>query len=325
MRNMHGLQNIIWILFFIPTILLIVIGCDRGKTQILVARIDNKNIYADELVKEYENQDGREKSEPFGRDDALNLLNSIIEKQIIFNAANNARFVEDIRIKKSLAKIRNLVYYRAALTYFISLHNEKSVSNQDAIIYGESQNLLRKYGLILNEFEIENTYREIRKSKSGFSGEEHLLSVELAEFNGGKIFLYDLSDSIREINSMSDLRQHIFDVARKKVFAVFAVKQNLHKQTAIAMNVEAEQMKYILEKYELVQVNKFLKSKNQKRVNISTAGLISVLDTMAKPHLRAWNLYRLNWIENLKSQHKIRMSEKGLQTALIRIQQSGRM
>ena len=290
-------------------------SCKKKPQQILVAKVDNKNIFADAIVEKFRNSSLAKNSATFSRNKAMMLLQNIIDGQLIFNEAVRRGFVDDVRIKKSLANIRNLVYYRAAIAQFVGKGREKA--NQEVILKAESQQLLQKYGLVLNEETIEKQFLALKKKNRRFNADENLM---LAEFDGGKIFVADLQDNPDNLKNIVAFRNHILAIARKKVFAVWAIKNNLHTDAQISKNVEARQKAFICEKFELVQFNRFLKSIDKERVNISNAPLASYLKKLNLRQKKRWNDYRLAWIESLKQRHKILLSEKGLELTIVKIQ-----
>ncbi len=299
-------------------LLAIFFACEKQSHEILVAKVDNKNIFDTAIVESFKKLIPQPDARNFNRVAALELLQHIIEKKIILNDAAAHGFIDDVRIKKSLAKIRNLVYYLAARQQFLLRNKTKTKAQQEAVLRVESQKLLQKYGFVLNEEEIEKSFPEIKKQNGPV--DELLTSRVLAEFNGGKVFLSDLRIADETTNSIKEFRRHVFAIARKKVFAVWAVKNKLHEKRSIIAQVEDEQKNFILEKYELVQFNRFLKSINRKRLNISNSSLSSFTKKMNPRQIERWNNYRSSWIENIKKRHKIMLSEKGLQIAIAKIQ-----
>lgn len=289
-------------------------GCSKSEPKILLAKIDDKNIYADELVQEISDSAADFNTIEFTKPVAIQILNQIIDGYIILSEARKAGFTEDLRIKKSLAKIRNVVYYREAVDHFVTLYDHARPTARQAIEFGESQNLLREYGFILNDAVIKEAYTQLKQHKD--LDDAYVNTTVVAEFNGGKIFLIDVADNNEKIGTLPEFQEYIFSVARKKVFAVYAIKNNLHRKQNVIEKISQEQRDYVAEKFELVQLNQFLRSQNKKRINISNETLGDLLGTMAKYESDAWKIYRKNWVENLRQEHKIMMSEKGMQAVL---------
>lgn len=301
---------------FICAFLLLFFACKKKSPQILVAKVDSKNIFADAVVEKFRDFIPAINPVSFNRNKALILLQPLIEEQLIFNEAVVGGFTDDMRIKKSLANIRNLVYYRAALAHLTGNRNLKTKAQQDLFLHAESQQLLQKYGLVLNEEEIEKKFLALKKQTNNAGLDD---KNALAEFDGGKIFISDLSATSVNLENIRNFKNHIISIARKKVFAVWLIKNHLHKEPQIIDQLEKKQKEFIIEKYELVQFNQFLKSINKERLNISNGSLRLFLKKLNSRQKKLWENHRTAWIESMKQRHQILLSEKGLQKVIVKI------